>query len=190
MIRYVFILLISLLTYLPTSPSLADDSDHTEQLPPVTLTIPQNPDYRSYLGLTNLSGESFQLTDIDADVLLIQFFSMYCPFCQEEAALINELFETIVNFSSEDFSVKMIGIGTNNSEFEVSHYRSTFDIQFPVFSDLDMQSYNTLGGKGTPSFIACRKTDDSECAIILRQSGGFNTVNEFFNQLLQKSGYR
>lgn len=190
MIRYVAFVLLFTLTILPVCSVVAAESVSGEQLPPVTLAIPENADHRSYLGLNGQPGESFDLKNIDADVLLIQFFSMYCPFCQEEAPLINELFQTILDFSSDDFSVKMIGIGTNNTNFEVGHYRSTYDIQFPVFPDLDMQSYNALGGKGTPSFIACRKTDDSECTIILRQSGGFNTVEEFFNQLLRKSGYR
>lgn len=190
MIRYFSLVLILAGTLCSISPAVAAASESSEQLPPLTLTIPENVDYRNYLGLNGLPGETFHLNDIDADLLLIQFFSMYCPFCQEEAPLINELFQAILDFSSEEFSVKMIGIGTNNSEFEVNHYRNTFNIQFPVFPDLDMRNYNSLGAKGTPSFIACRKTADSECRIILRQSGGFNTVDEFFNKLLNRSGYR
>lgn len=191
MTRYVSIFWIITLLLFPLAVAVhAESSTPPEQLPPITLNIPDHEGYRNYLGVKGLPGETFDLVDIDADVLLIQFFSMYCPFCQEEAPLINELFQAIVNFSSGDFSVKMIGIGTNNSEFEVSHYRNTFGIQFPVFSDLDMQNYRALEARGTPSFIACRKTADSECQIFLRQSGGFNTVDEFFNQLLIKSGYR
>ncbi len=160
-----------------------------EELPEITLIIPENEEYRNYLGLKGNPGETFTLNDIDADVLLIELFSMYCPFCQEEAPNVNALYETMVDFSKPDYTVKIIGLAANNSEFEVDHFRKTYDVKFPLFPDQEMAHYNALGGKGTPGFIGCKKTPGNSYSIILRQSGGFYQVEEFFNELLRKSGY-
>lgn len=160
-----------------------------EILPKITLTIPDNDEHRSYLGLKGSPGETFTVNNIDADVLLIELFSMYCPFCQEEAENVNALYEAMLNFSKPDFSVKIIGLGANNSPFEVDHFRATYDVRFPLFADQDMAMFKALGGKGTPGFIACKKEQDNTCTVILRQSGGFYHVEEFFNELLHKSGY-
>lgn len=186
-----FILLLSLLAVVRLQgPALAAETNASpEMLPQLTLIAPDSPEYRSYLGLKQQPGEAFSLNDIDADLLVIQLFSMYCPFCQEEAENVNALFEIIYEFSKPDFSIKMIGIGANNSAFEVDHYRNTYGVRFPLFSDQDMTIYNALGGKGTPGFIACRKQQDNSCVIIHRQSGGFVHVEEFFKELLRKSNY-
>jgi peroxiredoxin len=186
-----FILLLSLLAvFRLQGPALATDTVASpELLPQLTLTAPDSPEYRLYLGLKQQPGEAFNLGDIDADLLLIQLFSMYCPFCQEEAENVNALFDVIYEFSKPDFSIKMIGIGANNSVFEVDHYRNTYGVRFPLFSDQDMTIYNALGGKGTPGFIACRKQQDNSCVIVHRQSGGFVHVDEFFKELLRKSNY-
>lgn len=167
----------------------ADTPADKETLPPITLPVPDSEEYRSYLGLKQASGETFTLNDIDADVLLIELFSMYCPFCQEEAENVNILFEALYDFSKPEFSVKLIGLGANNSAFEVDHFRNTYGVRFPLFPDQDMSMYNALGGKGTPTFIACKKEADNSCTIIHRRSGGFYQPDEFFKELLNKSGY-
>ena len=167
----------------------ADAPPEKETLPKITLPVPDSEEYRAYLGLKQPPGETFTVNDIDADVLLIELFSMYCPFCQEEAENVNALFETMYDFSKPEFSVKLIGLGANNSAFEVDHFRNTYGVRFPLFPDQDMSMYNALGGKGTPGFIACKKEADSSCTIIHRQSGGFHQPDEFFKELLNKSGY-
>lgn len=160
-----------------------------ETVPEFTLIVPDNEGYRAYLGLKGEPGETFSLKDIDADVLLIELFSMYCPFCQEEAANVNSLYEAMLGISTPGFSVKIIGLGANNSAFEIDHFRTTYDIKFPLFPDQDLSIFNLLGGKGTPGFIGCRRNADSTYSVVLRQSGGFFQVEEFLNELLQKSGY-
>ncbi|MFV0436842.1 MAG: TlpA family protein disulfide reductase [Desulfopila sp.] len=160
-----------------------------EKLPEIFLPLPDDLSQRSYLGLSETADSQFALGAIDADVLVIELFSMYCPFCQEEAENVNTLYELMENFSKPEFSVKMIGIGANNSAFEVEHFRNTYAVRFPLFPDPEMSMYNALGGKGTPGFIAYRKQEDGSWLIIHRQSGGFYNVEEFFKELLHKSGY-
>ncbi len=61
-----------------------------ESLPVINLPIPKSPAEKSYLGL---SGEgSFKIPQIKAKVVIIEIFSMYCPYCQKDAPGINELY--------------------------------------------------------------------------------------------------
>lgn len=160
----------------------------TEQLPDFTLTVPDNDFYREYLGLAAAPGERFSPADIKADILLIELFSMYCPYCQKEAPLINELFEKMEELSSKGPVIKIIGLGASNSQFEVEHFRDTYNVPFPLFPDKDMSLYKALSGAGTPGFIGCRIKDGEKPVIVLRNSGGFYNSDDFLQELIKKSG--
>ena len=53
------------------------------QLPSIVLQIPKSTEEKAYLGLSG-SG-TFKIPQIKADVVIIEIFSMYCPFCQKDA---------------------------------------------------------------------------------------------------------
>lgn len=174
---------------LSAMPLYADQTDTKNEglLPNLTLTVPDNAEHRNYLGLKGEPGDSFTFNDIDADVLLIELFSMYCPFCQQEAPLVNKLYEAMNDISRPDLKVKIIGLGAKNSEFEVDHFRKTFQVNFPLFPDPELFLYNTLKGKGTPFFIGCKKNGDNSFTVVLRQAGGFHQSEDFLHELLKKS---
>jgi len=48
--------------------------------------------------------------------------------------------------------------------------------------------YKKFGGEGTPGFIGCLFKEGEEPVIIVRQSGGFETAEEFLALLLQRAG--
>lgn len=158
-----------------------------EVLPELTLMVPDNEMHRDYLGLKGAPGTSFKVNTIDADVLLIELFSMYCPFCQEEAPAVNELYERMQRLPENGKKVRIIGLGAGNSEFEVNHFKTTFDVEFPLFPDTDLSMYNALKGAGTPGFIGAVKDPDDGYLIIVRQSGGFYSSEDFLKQLLEKA---
>jgi thiol-disulfide isomerase/thioredoxin len=157
-----------------------------EQLPEFVLPVPGEEDHRTYLGLDSSSG-TFTVADIDADIVLIELFSMYCPYCQEEAPLINELYELMNGLPESGPRVKLIGIGASNSEFEVNHFRTTYNVEFPMFPDQDMAIYKALSGAGTPGFIGVRLSEGETPLIVLRQSGGFHSKEDFLGQLIEFS---
>ncbi len=161
----------------------------TDKLPKITLTVPDNQKYRDYLGLKSAAGEEFSIADIQTDILLIELFSMYCPYCQAEAPRVNELYLLAEKQQENGVTMKIIGLGASNTQFEVDYFKESFEVQFPLFPDKTLEHYKKLGGEGTPGFILCRFKEGQEPEIIMRQSGGFDDAGEFMNLLLQKAGY-
>jgi peroxiredoxin len=157
-----------------------------EYLPDFILTIPEDLDHRRYLGLTGKAGSSFSVKDIQADILLIELFSMYCPYCQKEAPAVNELYMKMEEVSQNGPVVKIIGLGASNSQFEVDHFRDTYGIDFPLFPDREKAMFRALSGKGTPTFIGCRMNGGEKPIIVLRKDGGFFSSSEFLQELIEK----
>ncbi|MDJ0623587.1 MAG: redoxin domain-containing protein [Desulfocapsaceae bacterium] len=162
-----------------------------ETMPDVSLQIPENEEYRKYLGINGAPGDEFRLADIDTDILLIELFSMYCPYCQAEAPLINEFYELATAREQEDGTrIKVIGLGASNTKFEVEFFKDKYEVRFPMFPDEDLSLYKTFKGEGTPGFIGVLYKDSGNPLIILRQSGGFEGAEEFLALLLQRAGYQ
>ena len=161
-----------------------------EPLPEVILELPESQEHREYLGINGVPGEEFQLTDIATDILLIELFSMYCPYCQAEAPLINEFYELASAREKEDgLRIRVIGLGASNTQFEVEFFQDKYGVQFPVFPDEDLSLYKKFKGEGTPGFIGIVYQENGPPQIILRQSGGFETADEFLNRLVVQAGY-
>jgi len=190
--RKVLLLLVSTLFFSVVAGISALAADRTAELmPEIILPVPENAEHRSYLGLGDTDSDTFSVADIDADVVLIELFSMYCPYCQEEAPLVNELYELMNGLPQSGPRVRIIGIGASNSEFEVAHFSDTYDVEFPLFPDQDLSIYKALSGAGTPGFIGLRVNPEgtSEPQIVLRQSGGFHSTEEFLAELIGYAGY-
>lgn len=187
--KIVFHFMLALILLFPFPGFSSESATTPETLPELVFTVPENEFYKSYLGLTGKAGESFTPSDVQADILLIELFSMYCPFCQKEAPLVNELYEKMEKVSKSGPVVKIIGLGASNSQFEVEHFRDTYNVPFPLFPDKDMSMYKALSGSGTPGFIGCRiKKNGEKATIVLRNSGGFYSSDDFLKELITKSG--
>ncbi len=185
----VLTLLIFFVSFFITVTSIADTKSDVELLPDVTLTVPENREYIQYLGLKGEPGTAFMLSNIDADILVIELFSMYCPHCQKAAPAVNELYEKMEQMKRPDLKLVIIGIGANNTNLEVDTFRKGFDIAFPLFSDPDLSISRTLASAGTPTFIGCKK-DGDKSVIFFRKSGRFTDPPEFLNNLLNLSGLK
>src|SRR5512140_2507078 len=92
--------------------SLAPAADITpgkgDLLPVFSLPIPQDSQEKVYLGL---SGDGqFKIAQLKARVVIIEIFSMYCPYCQKEAPRVNELYQAIEDLPALKGKIKLIGI--------------------------------------------------------------------------------
>lgn len=157
-------------------------------LPAIKLDVPKDPVHRSYLGL---SGEGlFDISQIKAEVVIIQIFSMYCPLCQREAFRVNELYENIEKNPNARGKLKLVGIGAGNSQFEVDIFLKTYEVPFPLFSDGDFSIHKSLGEVRTPYFIGLKINDHGSLEIFYSRVGGFEKAEEFLQMMLELSGLK
>lgn len=153
------------------------------QLPATSLTTPKDQFLRDYLGLNNK--ESFSLSEIKSEILIIEIFSMYCPHCQKDAPGVNELYELIESDKKVAKRVKLIGIGAGNSVFEVGVFKKKYKIPFPLFADKDLTIHKELGSVRTPYFIGICNQGGMKNQIFFSQLAGFSGAKKFLDNILK-----
>ncbi len=159
-----------------------------EVLQKINLPIPKNPEEKSYLGLSG--GGNFKIPQIKANLVLIEIFSMYCPYCQADAPKINELYQLIENTMELKNKIKMVGIGAGNTPFEVEVYKKTYKVPFPLFPDKDFVVHKAYGEPRTPYFIVVKINDDRSYQIVHTQLGEFPGAEKFLELMLKVSGLK
>ena len=158
------------------------------QLPSIVLPIPKSAEEKAYLGLSG-SG-TFKIPQIKADVVIIEIFSMYCPYCQKDAPGINELYDLIQKAPDFRDRIKIIGIGAGNSAFEVETFKKTFNVSFPLFPDQDYVIHQACGEVRTPYFIGVKIQKDKSHRVFLSQQGGFPGALPFLEQIIKEAEVR
>lgn len=119
------------------------------------LSMPESAASKNYLGLEGTG--TFTMSQIKADTVIIEIFSMYCPICQAEAPVVNKLHQLIEKTPSLKGKVKLIGIGAGNSAFEVDVFRKKYNVLFPLFPDEKFGIQKALSEQiRTPTFIAIK----------------------------------
>ncbi len=156
------------------------------QLPKADLPVPNDPAGRLYLGLAGTG--SFQIPKIKAKVVIIEIFSMYCPYCQREAPEVNKLYQAIEGDPDLRGKIKIIGIGAGNSQFEVGVFREKYKVPFPLFPDEDFSIHKCFGETRTPYFIAIQINEDGSHKVIYSKLGGTQGAEQFLKQITQLSG--
>lgn len=153
-------------------------------LPEFRLSVPQDAGEVRYLGI---KGESpFKLSDVQADIVILEIFSMYCPYCQREAPNVNELYKMTESGAASKVRIKLIGIGVGNSPYEVSFFKTQYGVQFPLFADPDFSFHKALGRTRTPCFIAVDVRGKGSPNVLYSKEGSFGTPREFLNLLQEK----
>ncbi len=166
------------------SPAFANLLPEGGAMPEISLSVPQLPEHRTYLGLPEQG--MFSLPQIKAEVLIIEIFSMYCPHCQREAPSVNSLHQKIENDKVLKSKVKMIGIGVGNSDFEVNFFRKTYHVLFPLFSDADFSIHKKIGEVRTPYFICIKINKDQTHSIFYSKLGPIQNADDFLNLISQQ----
>lgn len=168
----------------------ASDSMHvkSDALSAIELPVPQNPDVRSYLGISE--DNSFTIPQIKAEVVIIEIFSMYCPYCQREAPKVNKLYWAIEADRNLKGKIKMIGIGAGNSPFEVEVFRKKYQVPFPLFPDEDFSIHKACGKVRTPYFLGVKIKTDSSVEVFYNRLGGIQDPSQFLELILHSSGIK
>lgn len=157
----------------------------TDPFPSVDLTGKLSDTHKSYLGI---NVDTFKVSDIQADFVLVEAFSMYCPICQKDAPNVNAVYEAV---SKADTSgkVKFLGIGLGNTPFEVAFYQQKYAVEFPIVWDEDYVVHKALKEVGTPTFYLVKLAGGAN-EIVYQSSGAIEDVDGFTRMILETAGVK
>jgi len=150
-------------------------------LPAVELPKPASAAELAYLGLSGPG--SFALTDIKAKIVIVEFYSMYCPYCQAEAPNTVKLYNDIENDPKLKGTIKLIGVAVGNSDSERDLFREKYAIPFPLFSDGDFTTVKQLGLRFTPHFVVVRIDEKGKAHVLYSKPGSIGDPKEFIKTI-------
>lgn len=160
-------------------------------LPDFSLPVPKETADKSYL---NISGSffsgSFKIPQIRANVVILQVFSMYCPYCQKDAPHANSLYNRIENDPALKGKIKLIGVGAGNSDYEVALFKKKYNVLFPLFSDGDLKIHKLLGEVRTPYFIGVKINPDRSHEVFYSKLGAIEDDQKFLKEMIALSGLK
>jgi thiol-disulfide isomerase/thioredoxin len=156
--------------------------------PEIELLKPNNPDQLKYLGLSG-SG-FFKVQQVKSDVVIIEIFNMYCPYCQGEAPNVNRLYASIEGNPALKNKIKIIGIGVNNSFFETEIFKNKYKVEFPLIPDGDFKLYKFMGEVRTPYFIAVKLSGGKYPEVIYSRLGALENNDLFLAQIIKSAGLK
>jgi len=101
-------------------------------------------------------GATFELPSIDGDgmvrlsdylgkVVLVDFWSSWCPPCRQESPALEAAYEDF-----RDLGVEFVGIAIWDVESETRKFRDAFDLQYPIVSDSNGRVAVEWGVVGIP----------------------------------------
>lgn len=180
-----FLIIVCCFTFANHVTFAAECPSEGDVFPEITIPVPQQASEKAYLGITD--SEDFTITQIKAPLVIIEIFSMYCPFCQKEAPLINELYELIQSKPVLKDKIKIIGIGAGNTQFEVDFFKSEYSIPFPLIPDESFSVHKAVGEVRTPYFFVLQIKPDGSNKIIYSKAGSIQDPQAFLELIVKKS---
>ncbi|MEW6584532.1 MAG: TlpA disulfide reductase family protein [Nitrospirota bacterium] len=159
-----------------------------ESFPDLTFDKSDNSAVQEYLGWQGKG--PFRLSQIKADIIIIEVFSMYCPYCQKEAPIVNKLYDTISKRGDLRKRIKLIGIGAGNTSFEVDVFRKEYGILFPLFPDESFDVHKKVGEVRTPYFFVMKINPDGSNKLIYSRVGSIQDHDRFLELILRESGLK
>ncbi len=157
-----------------------------QDLPPVTLPAPTDAAGRAYLGLSGPG--KFTIGQIKARVVIVEIYSMYCPYCQHEAPNVNRLYRLIQSDPRLKGKIKMIGIGAGNSPFEIEVYRKKYRVPFPLFPDEKFNVHHRWGRTRTPYFIGALLKSGRRPRVIYDRLGTLGDLRALLDRVARAAG--
>ena len=156
-------------------------------LPDIKLPIPKDSAGKNYLDLGFFGFGTFKIPEIKAKLVIIEIFSMYCPYCQGEAPNVNQLYAKIDDNPSLKGKIKIIGIGAGNTSYEVGTFKKKYNVPFPLFADGDYVIHKMVGEVRTPYFIGVKINPNGSHQVIYSKLGALGGVDDFLSTLIKLS---
>jgi hypothetical protein len=148
----------------------------------IKIQEPQRAGDKTYLGLA--AAGPFTLTQVKADVLIVQIFSMYCPHCQADAPNVLNLCGLIDNDPQLKDRVKLLGLGLNNSWYEVDFFRDKYKIPFPMIPDEKSKLQEAVTETiRTPAYLVLKLTPGKPASVMYTKLRAIKDVEVFLKKV-------
>jgi peroxiredoxin len=157
-----------------------------QDMPQVTLPAPKDPAGRAYLGLAGPG--KFSIGQIKARVVIIEIYSMYCPYCQREAPHVNRLYRMIQSDPRLRGKIKLIGIGAGNSPFEIEVFRKKYRVPFPLVPDEKFVVHRLWGKTRTPYFFGVLLQPGRAPRVIYAKLSSLGDLRTLLDRLARAAG--
>lgn len=154
--------------------------------PDVTLLGEIGPEAATALGVPAGKGPT-ALDAVRTEILVVEIFSMYCPYCQKDAPTVNALHELITKRGLAN-RIAVIGVGAGNSDTEVGIFRKKFGVPFPLFADAEFRVHGAAGQVGTPFFYVLKKRPDGRYRIVEASLGVITSPEAFLSGITRVAG--
>ncbi|MBU1611535.1 MAG: TlpA family protein disulfide reductase [Proteobacteria bacterium] len=138
-------------------------------------------EHRQYLGVDS---PLVRLSEVQAEYLFIEVYSLYCAPCQREAPTVNEMYETTIR-TGLGSTVKFLGIAAGNTPYEVEVFREQFQVEFPLFSDEDYVVHEAIGNMGTPYFVLVRVGGTDNLEVLYAHEGAPEQMEGVYEEMIR-----
>ena len=146
-----------------------------EPFPDTALNVPPAARDRKYLGLP--SDGMFSVSDISADLVLVEMLNVHCEDCLNRVDAYNTLFQKIAADSATKDRVKMIAVGVGNTFAEIQAFISEYNVRFPIVADPRFNLHAATGKPVTPFSILVRLQKQPDAAVVALTAPGGTTTN-------------
>lgn len=129
------------------------------------------------LQVTTLDGRPMRLSELRGSIVMIDFWSSWCPPCRSEAPILAEAYERW-----SELGVEFVGISIWDTEGDVRDFVEQHDIKYPNAVDEDGQIAVEFGVRGIPEKFFVNPEGE-----IVRKINGPNTSQSLDEVLTQMS---
>jgi peroxiredoxin len=161
-----------------TSPASAGAADAHA----LAFASPGSADARAYLGI---SADTFTLAGVQADIVIVELFTLYCALCAREAPAVAELFSLAQKQSTPQRRIRVLGIGTGSSPDDVARFQQQHSVPFPMVPDQRASFARAVKMAVTPGFIAFKKQPDGSMITLHTRSGVLGPPERFLDAVLK-----
>jgi len=134
-------------------------------------------DAHSDFQITTLDGQELRLSDLRGSIVMVDFWSSWCPPCRAEASVLAEAYERW-----SEIGVEFVGISIWDNEEDVIDFIKSHNLTYPNGIDNDGSIAVEFGVKGIPEKFFVNPQGE-----IVRKVNGPNTSQSLDAVLTQMS---